>query len=84
MRVGVADHVPWTQIEGGRASGVEVEILKDFAEELGAEISFIPGTTPELLEATRQDELDVMIGGFTDTFPGVSEGRRPVSPAPTS
>jgi polar amino acid transport system substrate-binding protein len=75
MRVGVVSHDPWTQMEEGRASGVEVEILKDFAEELGAEISFVPGTTPELLEAARQGEVDVVVGGFTDTSPGVSEGK---------
>jgi polar amino acid transport system substrate-binding protein len=75
MRVGIVNHDPWTQIKEGRPSGVEVEILRDFAEELGAEASFVPGTVPELLEATKQGELDVMIGGFTNTSPGVSEGK---------
>jgi polar amino acid transport system substrate-binding protein len=75
MRVGVVDHDPWTRIEGGDASGVEAELLKDFAKELGAEASFVPGTTPELLEAAKQGEVDVLIGGFTSASPGVSEGK---------
>ena len=75
MRVGIVDNGPWTRIEGGRASGVEVELLKDFADELGAETSFMAGTTPELLEVARQGEMDVLIGGFTTTSPGVSEGK---------
>jgi polar amino acid transport system substrate-binding protein len=75
MRVGIVDNDPWAQMEKERASGVEVELLKDFAEDLGAKISFIPGTTPELLEAARQAEIDVLIGGFTSTSPGVSEGK---------
>jgi polar amino acid transport system substrate-binding protein len=75
MRVGIVDNDPWTQIEEERASGVEVELLKDFADELGTKISFVPGTTPELLEAARQAEIDVLIGGFTSTSPGVSEGK---------
>jgi polar amino acid transport system substrate-binding protein len=75
MRVGIVDHDPWTQIEEGHASGVEVELLKDFARELGAEASFVPGTTPELLEAAKEAEVDVLIGGFTSTSPGVSEGK---------
>jgi polar amino acid transport system substrate-binding protein len=75
MRVGVVDHDPWSRVEGGRAYGVEVELLEDFAEELGAEASFIPGTTPELLEAAKQGEVDVLIGGFTSNSPGVSEGK---------
>ena len=75
MRVGIVDNDPWTRIEEGRASGAEVELLKDFAEKLGAETCFVPGTTPELLEAARQDEIDVLVGGFTSTSPGVSEGK---------
>jgi polar amino acid transport system substrate-binding protein len=75
MRVGIVDHDPWTRMEQGHASGVEVELLKDFARELGAEASFVPGTTPELLEAAKEAEVDVLIGGFTSTSPGVSEGK---------
>jgi polar amino acid transport system substrate-binding protein len=75
MSVGVVANDPWTRMEDGHASGVEVELLKDFARELGADTTFVPGTTPELLEAARQGEVDVLIGGFTSTSPGVSEGK---------
>jgi polar amino acid transport system substrate-binding protein len=75
MRVGIVDNEPWTRMEDGRTSGIEVELLKDFARELGAETSFVSGTTPELLEAARQGEVDVLVGGFTSTSPGVSEGK---------
>ena len=62
-------------MEVGRASGIEVELLKDFARELGADTTFVPGTTPELLEAAKEAEVDVLVGGFTSTSPGVSEGK---------
>jgi polar amino acid transport system substrate-binding protein len=75
MRVGIVDNDPWTQMEDGRASGIEVELLKDFARELGADTTFVPGTTPELLEASKEAEVDVLVGGFTSTSPGVSEGK---------
>jgi polar amino acid transport system substrate-binding protein len=75
MRVGIVENDPWTRMEEGHASGAEVELLKDFAQELGAEASFVPGTTPELLEAAKEAEVDVLIGGFTSTSPGVSEGK---------
>lgn len=75
MRVGIVENDPWTRMEEGHASGVEVELLKDFARELGAEVSFVPGTTPELLEAAKEAEVDVLVGGFTSTSPGVSEGK---------
>jgi len=75
MRVGIVDNGPWTRMEDGRASGIEVELLEDFAAKLGAETSFVPGTTPELLEAAKEGEVDVLVGGFTSTSPGVSEGK---------
>jgi polar amino acid transport system substrate-binding protein len=75
MRVGIVDNDPWTRMEDGRASGIEVELLKDFARELGADTTFVPGTTPELLEAAKEAEVDVLVGGFTSTSPGVSEGK---------
>ena len=75
MRVGIFDNDPWTRMEDGRASGIEVELLKDFARELGTDTTFVPGTTPELLEAAKEAEVDVIIGGFTSTSPGVSEGK---------
>jgi len=75
MRVGIVENEPWTRMEEGRHSGVEVELLEDFARELGAETSFVSGTTPELLEAAKQAEVDVIVGGFTSTSPGVSEGK---------
>lgn len=75
MRVGIVDNDPWTRMEDGRASGIEVELLKDFSRELGADTTFVPGTTPELLEAAKEAEVDVLVGGFTSTSPGVSEGK---------
>jgi polar amino acid transport system substrate-binding protein len=75
MRVGIVNHDPWTQMEEGRASGVEVELLRDFAAELETKIVFAEGTVPELLEAAKQGEVDVVAGGFTSTSPGVSEGK---------
>ena len=75
MRVGIVDNEPWTRMEGGRVSGIEVGLLEDFAKKLGAETSFVSGTTPELLEAAKEAEVDVLVGGFTSTSPGVSEGK---------
>lgn len=75
MRVGIVANEPWTRVEDGEASGVEVELLEEFAGELGAEAVFVQGMVPELLEAARLGEVDVVAGGFTSTSPGVSEGK---------
>jgi hypothetical protein len=37
--------------------------------------TFVPGTTPDLLEAAKEAEVDVLVGGFTSTSPGVIEGK---------
>lgn len=83
LRVGVADYEPWARIDGGEASGVEIELIEEFAGDLAAETSFIEGTVPELLEAARQGEVDVVIGGLTATDPGVREQKEARSPPPT-
>jgi polar amino acid transport system substrate-binding protein len=75
MRVGIVANEPWTRMEDGKASGVEVELLRDFAGELGVEATFVEGTVPELLEVARLGEIDVLVGGFTTTSSGVSEGK---------
>ena len=72
MRVGLVANEPWTRMDG-EPSGVEVELVEDFAVELDAETVYVRGTTPELLEATRQGEVDVLIGSFTTESPGVRE-----------
>jgi hypothetical protein len=67
-------------MEEGGASGVE--LLEDFARELEVEATFVEDTVPELLDAARLGEIDVLVGGFTSTFPGVSEGCRKAGPRP--
>lgn len=72
MRVGVVENEPWTRMDG-EPSGVEVELIDDFAGTLGAEAVYLRGTTPGLLQAARQGEVDVVIVGFTDESPGIRE-----------
>jgi polar amino acid transport system substrate-binding protein len=72
MRVGVALNEPWTQMDG-EPSGVEVELLKDFARELKAKPVFVRGTVPDMLTAAREGEIDVVIGGFTESSPVMKE-----------
>jgi polar amino acid transport system substrate-binding protein len=73
MRVGVVVHAPWIRLEEGQPSGVEVELIEDFAKQLGSEVEYVEGTVPELLEAIKQGEVDVLIGGLSATDPGVRE-----------
>lgn len=73
MRVGVTENRPWTYFENNRPAGIEVELIERFAEELNSQIHWMRGSESELLEALRQRELDVVIGGLTDSTPWSKE-----------
>ncbi len=66
MRVGITENDPWT-ILGDEPSGVEVDLLTGFAQELGARIDWTEGTEHELFAALELGSLDVVVGGITST-----------------
>lgn len=73
MRVGVSESPPWVVLEGSEPAGVEVEIVKRFAEDIGAEIEWHEGTVEELAAALHVRELDLVIAGLTSTAKITSE-----------
>jgi polar amino acid transport system substrate-binding protein len=75
MRVGVSDNEPWVNLDGSEPSGVEPEIVRRFADSIGAKIQWVQGDSEELVGALEGGQLDVVIAGFTRT----SEQRRKVA-----
>ena len=69
MRVGITESDPWTLLTGPEPSGVEVELVKQFARSLDARIEWIDGSEAELFEALEVREIDLAIGGFTSQSP---------------
>ena len=70
LRVGATHHSPWVEIAGdGDPAGDEAGILSDFAAAHDAELEWTIGNEESLVEALERGELDVAIGGFTDTTP---------------
>lgn len=71
MRVGVIDGGPWASIEDGEAAGVEVEMVRRFAQTLGpeVEVQWIGGSESRLLESLERHELDLVIGGLRQNSP---------------
>lgn len=65
MRVGAVDNPPWVRLGPGEPAGVEPELVRRFAESLGAEIEWVEGTETDLVEAMRGYQLDLLIGGLT-------------------
>ncbi|HEX3034964.1 MAG TPA: transporter substrate-binding domain-containing protein [Thermodesulfobacteriota bacterium] len=74
MRVGVSDNEPWV-IKGpnGEPSGVEVELVRQFAKELNAKVEWDWGSVEEHMEALKHYELDLVIGGITEATPWKKE-----------
>jgi polar amino acid transport system substrate-binding protein len=64
MRVGVTENDPWTTISGPEPEGIEVAIVKSFAEEVEAEIEWFEGSEERLFGALKHGTLDLVIGGF--------------------
>ena len=69
MQVGIADSPPWTIITGDEPTGVEPELIRQFARELDAEVEWVEGAQSEILEQIESGHLDVAIGGFTADDP---------------
>lgn len=68
MRVGITESDPWTILDG-EPSGVEVELVERFAEDLDADIEWVEGSEQELFAALAVGSLDLVIGGLTSTNP---------------
>lgn len=73
LRVGVIDNEPWTKRAGGEPTGVEVQLVREFAAELGARAHWMWGGEGEQMEALKRGELDLVIGGLTDETPWGAE-----------
>jgi polar amino acid transport system substrate-binding protein len=74
LRVGAIDHEPWVKLSEGREpAGVEPTLVREFAQELDAEIEWVEGSEAELVEAMRGYQLDLLIGGLTRGSPWQKE-----------
>jgi polar amino acid transport system substrate-binding protein len=69
MRVGLVEHPPWIVRTNGEPAGVEVDLIRNFASELGTTPDWHWGGEQEQLEALQHYQLDVVIGGLTDRTP---------------
>jgi polar amino acid transport system substrate-binding protein len=69
MRVGLVEHPPWVVRTSGEPAGVEVDLIRNFAGQLGTTIEWHWGGEQDHLEALEYYQLDVVIGGLTDRTP---------------
>lgn len=69
VRAGVSVSPPWTDAEAGAPSGLEVDLVEDFAETLDAQVEWTVAGEEELVAEMERGELDVLVGGLTATSP---------------
>jgi polar amino acid transport system substrate-binding protein len=69
LRVGITESEPWTRLEAGQPGGVEVELVRRFATELGARVEWADGSEADLIAALEVRELDLVVGGLTADTP---------------
>src|SRR3954453_4604141 len=71
IRVGLVEHVPWVVRTNDEPHGVEVELIREFAAQLGTSVEWHWGGAQQQMEALESYALDVVIGGFTTRSPWV-------------
>lgn len=65
LRVGIANSGARADFNNGKPKGIEVEIIKGFAESINTEIKWIPGSQQQIIDLLKEYQLDIAIGGFT-------------------
>ena len=73
LRVGMSEHDPWTALEDGERSGVEVRLIEEFAAERAAEVDWHDGGEEFLIGELHRGALDVVVGGLTAKSPWVDQ-----------
>lgn len=72
LLAGAAPRPPWVELpdrEGEPPGGSEVGLVEDFAEQLGAGVTWTVASEEELVRLMEAGELDVMVGGLTEQNP---------------
>ena len=69
LRVGLVEHPPWVVRTNDEPAGVEVDLIRNFAAQLGTSPDWHWGGEQEQMEALEHYQLDVVLGGFTDETP---------------
>lgn len=74
LRVGVIANPPWVELADPTApTGVESDLVAQFAAEHDLVVDWRTGGVEEQIEALRAYELDLLIGGFTRSNPWKAE-----------
>lgn len=69
LRVGLVENAPWVVRANIEPSGIEIELIKRFAAELGSTPVWSWRSEEAHATALEDGELDLVVGGLTDETP---------------
>jgi len=70
LHVGATESTGWVSLSDDSApSGLETDLIREFAEQQDADIEWTAGSEYELIGDLEHGRLDVVIGGFADDTP---------------
>lgn len=70
LRVAVADNPPFTDVhDSSSPTGSEIDLVKNFADSIGAKVEYTTGGEESLVTAMEKGEVDLLVGGLTDKSP---------------
>ncbi|PRB72664.1 transporter substrate-binding domain-containing protein [Arthrobacter sp. MYb213] len=69
LRIGLSPNDSLVEIKGSSYQGSEVELVKDFAQSLGAKPEFIVGGEESLVKKLEEDQVDLVVGGISSKTP---------------
>ena len=64
LRVGVTDNPPWVSATSAEPTGVEADLVRQFAGQMHASVLWSRGSETMLMQSLKHHELDLVIGGF--------------------
>lgn len=65
----MSQHEPWTALDDGERSGVEVRLMEEFAAGRDLDVEWQDGGEESLIGQLHRGELDVVVGGLTEKSP---------------
>lgn len=74
LRVGVVANPPWVEPNPpGAPGGMESELISEFADQLGLQVQWHHAGVEQQIEALKNFDLDLLIGGFSAAHPWQAE-----------
>jgi polar amino acid transport system substrate-binding protein len=67
VRVGASPRPGWVEVGDGDPTGREPGLVEAFAESLGADVEWTVTGEEDLVRLLEEGEIDLAVGGFTDT-----------------